>query len=882
MAKISYIFVAIALCLSTNVLGLTDTTYDTSTSAPGYKVNGHVQKTKSGLRIPLEFNSDKHGKGVDTFGKTIHELLVDVEYETEERLHVKISDKAKKQAVVPDSPIGLERPKLSSYASHPNYEFKYTAKPFSFQVIRKSDKTAIFDTSDLPLVFEDQYLELSTKVPSDANIYGFGEVTAPFRRTTNVTTIWARDNADDFYANIYGSHPYYMEVRDGKAHSALLLSAHGMDVITTEGRITYKVIGGILDFYFFVPKSGSPNDVTIAYTDLIGKPLMPSHWMLGWHHCRYGYKNIDDVETVVRRYKEADIPLQTAWIDIDYMEETKDFTYDPVNFPLDRLIDFGKDLHEHGQNYVMMVDPAISANTSYEPYTRGVELDVYIKNPDGSDYIGAVWPGYTTFPDFMHPNISQYWSKEIKDWVNLIGLDGLWIDMNEPASFCLGSCGSGKVDAGKQPYRWTLPQEEQEANHAAQEAALIEMGHAKGETRNLLYPKYAINNGGGNLSELTVATTALHYGGKPHYDYHNIYGHSESYHTRQALIENKKDIRPFILTRSTFVGTGKYAGHWTGDNHSLWVYLKNSLANVINMHMFGITYSGADVCGFNQNTTEELCTRWMEIGAFYTFARNHNAINQADQEPYLWNSTIEASRNALYARYAMLPYYYTLHEESSRLGTAIWRPLIFEYPQHSEFANNDLQVLIGSDILLSPVLDEGATSVDAQFPSESIWYDWYTHETAVDNKSKQSKTVTLDAPLTHIPIHIRGGSIIPTKTAKYTVGETYDTDYKLIIALDHENEASGRLYIDDGESLHVKASSDIKFEYSYGQLKASGKFGYKKPEKLASVTIVGESAVGLKHARVNNKSHSLIRHDNSVVLENISISLTKSFTIQFD
>lgn len=157
----------------------------TSTSAPGYKIQGHVTKTDSGYQIPLAFNkAGGKKKGVDTFGKTITDLVVDVEYETAERLHVKISDKVQKQALVPDSPLGVERPKLTSFATHnANYDFQYTARPFSFKVIRKSDKEAIFDTTNMPLVFEDQYLELSTAIPNDANIYGFGEVTAPFKRT---------------------------------------------------------------------------------------------------------------------------------------------------------------------------------------------------------------------------------------------------------------------------------------------------------------------------------------------------------------------------------------------------------------------------------------------------------------------------------------------------------------------------------------------------------------------------------------------------------------------------------------------------------------------------------------------------------------------------
>ncbi|KAG2214664.1 hypothetical protein INT46_005681 [Mucor plumbeus] len=883
MAKVSFIFVAIAL-ITGNVLCQTDATYAVSSSAPGYKINGHVKNTEAGLQIPLTFNSNGHKKtGVDTFGKTIKDLVVDVEYETEERLHVKISDKAKKQYLVPDSPLGFERPQIKHYASskNRNLDFQYTAKPFSFKVVRKSDKVAIFDTSNLPLVFEDQYLELSTKLPNDANIYGLGEVTAPFKRTNNVTTIWARDNADDFYRNIYGSHPYYQEVRDGKAHGALLMSAHGMDVITTEGRITYKVIGGILDFYFFAPKSGQPKDLSIAYTDLIGKPLMPSHWMLGWQHCRYGYTNVSEVEAVIKGYKDANIPLQTAWVDIDYMDQTKDFTFDNAKFPQDKMIALGEQLHKDGQNYVVMVDPAINANTTYSPYTHGTDMNVWIKNADGSDYIGEVWPGYTTFPDWWHPNATEYWTKEIVDWVNLLGVDGLWIDMNEPSSFCLGSCGSGKIDAGNQPYRWTLPQDEQDKNHALQEEALIKMGNPPGEERNLLYPKYAINNGAGNLSELTVATTALHYGDIPHYDIHNLYGHAEGYITRNALIKQNSKVRPFVLTRSSFIGSGKNVGHWTGDNHSLWEYLKSSIANVLNFQMFGLTYSGSDVCGFNRATTEELCTRWMELGAFYPFARNHNAIGEPDQNPYQWEDTAEASRIAINARYEMLPYYYTLFEESNRLGTGVWRPLIFEYPTYEEFSANDIQVLIGSDILLSPVLAEGETTVEAQFPG-GTWYDWYTHEVTVDNKSnKKVKTVTLDAPITHIPIHIRGGAIIPTKTPKYTVGETYATPYNLVIALDNKNQATGRLYIDDGESLNVKSSSDITFTYKNGQLKASGKFDYKKAEKIGSITIIGKAASKLQKAQIGKKSTKLTRGDNDVTLEGVSIDLTKSFNIQF-
>lgn len=297
------------------------------------------------------------------------------------------------------------------------------------------------------------------------------------------------------------------------------------------------------------------------------------------------------------------------------------------------------------------------------------------------------------------------------------------------------------------------------------------------------------------------------------------------------------------------------------------------------MQLFGVTYSGADVCGFNSNTTEELCTRWQALGSFYPFARNHNAIGNADQEPYLWETTAEATRRALGVRYALLPYIYTLFEESNRLGTGVWRSLFFEYPDQSKLASNDVQILVGTDILLSPVVDEGKTSVDAQFP-KGIWYDWYNYEAI--KVSSGVKTVTLDVPLVHIPVHIRGGAILPTKTPKYTVGETYKTDYNLIIALDSNKKATGRLYIDDGSSLEVKSSSDITFTYNNGKLTASGDFKYSQAEKIGSITIVGESASKLSSAAIGkNKGLKLTHTKGAAVIENAGINLTGAFTVQF-
>ncbi|KAG1107417.1 hypothetical protein G6F42_016373 [Rhizopus arrhizus] len=295
-------------------------------------------------------------------------------------------------------------------------------------------------------------------------------------------------------------------------------------------------------------------------------------------------------------------------------------------------------------------------------------------------------------------------------------------------------------------------------------------------------------------------------------------------------------------------------GHWTGDIMSSWDDLKTSVADVLSFQMYGISYSGADICGFVGNTTEELCTRWQSLGAFYPFARNHNGEGTIDQEPYLWESTAEATRRALAVRYALLPYFYTLFEESHRLGTGVRRPLIFEYPQFAaDLAENDQQFLVGTDILVSPVLTQGESSVHAQFPP-GLWYDWYNYTLM---NSTSAKTVQImDAQLTHIPVHIRGGAVMATKSPRRLVTETYATAFHLLIALDQKQQAYGRLYMDDGHSLEPDRKSNVNFIYVNNTLVINGQFGYLDAESIGNITILHGGQDGASYSKatvfVNN------------------------------
>jgi alpha-glucosidase len=255
-------------------------------------------------------------------------------------------------------------------------------------------------------------------------------------------------------------------------------------------------------------------------------------------------------------------------------------------------------------------------------------------------------------------------------------------------------------------------------------------------------------------------------------------------------------------------------------------------------------------------------------------ARNHNSFGQISQEPYRWPQVAEATRLALAVRYAMLPYFYTIFEEANTVGTGVWRPLIFQYPNDDRFLAEDVQFMIGDSVLVSPIVVENATSIHAKFPT-GVWYDWYN---GMAIKGPSSKT--LEAPLTHIPLHVRGGAILPLKTPEMTIDDTYATPYQLLVALDNTGKANGRLYIDDGHSIDQPKTSDITFNFSKGKLSAKGRFDYHEQTKLEKIAVLGSS---YKSAKVNGKSYS-VRKDTTTgayVAQGFKIDLTKPFSVEF-
>ncbi|KAJ9069283.1 hypothetical protein DSO57_1020094 [Entomophthora muscae] len=830
--RLAAVLVGSALCV------LNNSTVVGTTKCPGYRTSKVVERG-SEIFAQLTLN----GAPCNMFSKDIKDLSLHVTFHNS-RLRVKIVDSAKQHWEVPQS---LMSPDPSYNPTDPAIsllKFSYSENPFTFCVSRKDTGEVIFDTHSHRLVFEEQYLELTSSLPADANIYGIGEVIGRFRRDPKNTIqgMWARDDASPEYENIYGDQPLYIELREGKAHGVHILNSFGMDVLLKDQTVSYKTLGGVLDFSFFA--GPTPARVMDQYTATFGRPHQIPYWALGFHQCKYGYKSIGEVAGVVANYSLASIPLETMWTDIEYMDMFKDFTLDPINYPLDKVQAFIKKLHANNQHYILIVDPAIARNDSYPAYLDGLKKDVFIKNPDGSNYVGQVWPGYTVFPDWFAPNTQQWWTQHIATFMNDVPIDGLWIDMNEPSSFCTGSCGSNRT--GIPPYPWKDP------------------NYNPDVPQDFPEPNYAIHNYYGNLSAKTAPTNARHFGGVTEFQAHNLYGHMEAIATRSSLIEINPAKRPFVLGRSTFTGSGAYEGHWLGDNHSKWSQLIDSIAGVLSMQMFGIPFVGADICGFSDDTTEELCLRWMQLGSLYPFSRNHNGLDSIPQEPYLWPSVAEASRKALRTRYQLLPFMYTLLEHSHLTGAPVWNALAFEFLDQKNLLSVDRQFLLGRSVLVSPVLEKGASTVNAIFPP-GTWFDYHTFKSV-----EGPKTVMLDAPTDgHMPLHVRGGHILPLQGSALTVAEARRTPFHLIVAFDPiTSKSEGELYVDDGESLHVGPNySSIKFSADAYTISSRGHFGYHSTPEIKNITLLGLPC-----------SHPLMQRHGSTVM--LSITTTTSKTKQ--
>ncbi|KAI4180650.1 MAG: hypothetical protein L6R41_007093 [Letrouitia leprolyta] len=519
---------------------------------------------------------------------------------------------------------------------------------------------------------------------------------------------------------------------------------------TTDTQTHWFSESGLLDVFVFL--GPTPKDIIQPYNELTGYSQLPQHFSLGYHQCRWNYVTDEDVKDVDRKFDKHKIPYDVIWLDIEYTEGKKYFTWDKDNFP--NPIDMQKQLDSHGRKLVIIVDPHIKNEGNYPVVDALKSQNLGIKNKENNIFEGWCWPGSSYWIDAFNPSALKWW-KALFAYANFLGTTPatfLWNDMNEPSVF--------------------------------------------------------------NGPETTMPKDNLHFGNWEHRDVHNVNGLTFVNATYEALLardDPKHPRRPFVLTRSFYAGSQRMGAMWTGDNLASWDHLEASIPMLLTQNIAGFPFSGADVGGFFGNPGKELQTRWYQAGAFYPFFRGHAHIDSRRREPYLAGSPyVEPITQALRLRYSLLPAWYTAFHTASTTGEPVMRPMWYVHPSDDAGFALDDQFYVGdTGLLVKPVLKEGATSVDIYLPPspETMYFDYFTYE----QYSGAGKTVHIVAPLTgNVPVLMRGGHILPRKERPRRSSHLMKWDpYTLVIALDKNGNAEGELYVDDGESFEFQKGAYI-------------------------------------------------------------------------
>ncbi|GMT33486.1 hypothetical protein PFISCL1PPCAC_24783, partial [Pristionchus fissidentatus] len=677
-------------------------------------------------------------------------------------------------------------------------------KPSSF-VVSREDGTKLFDTSIGGLIFSDKFIQIAALLPSD-KMYGWGEnIHQSLKHDFTRYTSWgmfakgdAPNSTDLHTANLYGVHPFYLLIEpSGKAHGVFFLNSNAQDVTTLPAPgLVYRTIGGLLDMYFF--PGPTPSQVIAQYHAFIGRPFMPSYWALGYQLCRWGYKSLDDLKSRVSAVMEEGIPLDVVYADIDYMDKRKDFTIGENWSGFDEYIN---ELHANGMSTILIFDPAVQVD--YDVFQRAKDRDVsfiewerfdqvqpeiqnqYPMANDTKLMLGLVWPDrHVAFPDFLDTTnkTNDWWEDEFKRYYQKVKFDGAWIDMNEPQVF----------------YTRNTPIDEEPKN--GRYPVVCPKTGPDAEWDSPPYQTHAVFYYGEDsflgddslcLSGLSQRRTNRMYNTR------SLYGWSES-KTTSEVMKKTTGRRSNVISRSTFASSGRYAGHWLGDNSANWNDLRTSISETMEFNMFGIPYVGSDVCGFKGISNQELCLRWQQMASYHSFFRNHNAIGYPYQDPAVWPTVAAATKKANEFRYRHLPYLYNLHYRASIAGETVVRPLFFEYPMDEKTHEISYQFMWGKSITVAPVYTQGATTVDVYIPEEgyySIYDEDYGVKVAMGKKAYAAPTTS------NTPTFVRASSIIPRhKSSALTTTSVRLQPFSLLI-VPGEVESTGSLFWDDGDSI---------------------------------------------------------------------------------
>ena len=549
-------------------------------------------------------------------------------------------------------------------------------------------------------------LEWTWQLQPQSNLYGCGQRSGPLERTGLTATNWTTDSPLGHNRTtdpLYQAHPLLWGVT-GDCWWAILLchTAYSRFDLGQEkpGYLKISTLG--TDIWMQVHAQETPEELYRSLGQVFKTPSLPPLWSLGFHQSRWGYKSAAEVTQLIETFREKSIPLDVVHLDIDHMDDYRSFTFHSERFPkAPQLLKEWKDKHQ--VHAVTIIDPGLKFDTStgYGPLQRGLAGDHFIKSPSNSPQVGFCWPDEALFPDFTRSATRHWWAEECQFYLDN-GIDGLWIDMNEPAIFDKPFW-SGESVAEPMPLNTPWGEDEKRLDHAR---------------------------------------------------LRNVYGSFMSQATKAAW--KKRQRRPWVLTRAAFTGAGSEAWSWMGDNTSWWEHLALSFPQLSSMGLVHSGLVGVDVGGFFGHCDAALYSAWIEASVVYPFLRAHSALGTDEQHPWSFGPEVEeVARTALDLRYQLLPYLYTAVEHHCRGGVPPLRPMFFDYPNDSRFRYLQNQVMFGSSMMACPFLERGQWERLVQLP-EGEWYCFHS------GKKVNGESFVVKRRPGLIPLFVKAGSVIPT------------------------------------------------------------------------------------------------------------------------
>jgi alpha-glucosidase len=580
--------------------------------------------------------------------------------------------------------------------------------------------------------------------------YACGQRTGRLDKTNTFQIFWNIDpplgHGPDSN-NMYVSIPLLLSVdaeRDGQAWG-LFLDWPGrveFDLAKTDPELAdLAQEGGDLVYYLFV--AASWEGVVQRFTRLTGRTPMPPLWSLGYGQSRYSYMSREELLGVAHGLRRRRIPCDAVYLDIDYMDGYRVFTWDPERFrdPADTI----RRLHEMGMRLVTILDPGVKVDERYAPYRELHQSGQTIRTDDGDEYHNAVWPGLCAFPDFSAERARGWWVEKLRALTDP-GVDGIWCDMNEPALFV--------------PLRATAPPD------------TVQLGDDR--------PRF-------------------------HAAVHNLYGSQMAQATRDGLVRLRPEVRPMVISRAGYAGLQRQALHWTGDNSSWWEHLSMSVPQMLNLGFSGLSWIGADIGGFADDSNGELLTRWFELGIAYPFCRNHSAKGTVAQEPWAFGEPYESAiRRLLELRMRLLPYIYALFRRCHECGDPILRPMPGFGVDLDATAASETELLLGDALLFAPITQPGTAYRYVYLP-RGDWTHWWT-----GTNHRGPAHILAHAPLGEPAIFARANTAIPLWPVQQHVDEIDSPDLTLLVHTVADGAGhTTTLYDDAGDGY-----ADTRGEYS--------------------------------------------------------------------